>query len=83
MLGLRRQPLLCRFELNGPDEASAGARVSEDRMRRAQRPPRAGMLRAAKWWMPTAAMTLLSLLSYVDRNVLALLSQTILPGGRA
>ncbi len=36
------------------------------------------MLRAAKWWMPTAAMTLLSLLSYVDRNVLAILSQTIL-----
>jgi MFS transporter, ACS family, hexuronate transporter len=36
------------------------------------------MLRAAKWWMPTAAMTLLSFLSYVDRNVLALLSQTIL-----
>jgi ACS family hexuronate transporter-like MFS transporter len=28
--------------------------------------------------MPTAAMTLLSLLSYVDRNVLALLSHTIL-----
>jgi ACS family hexuronate transporter-like MFS transporter len=37
------------------------------------------MLRAAKWWMPTAAMTLLSLLSYVDRNVLASLAQTILP----
>src|SRR5580693_2154063 len=36
------------------------------------------MLRAAKWWIPTAAMTLLSLLSYVDRNVLAILSQTIL-----
>ena len=36
------------------------------------------MLRAAKWWMPTAAMTLLSLLSYVDRNVLAILSHTIL-----
>jgi ACS family hexuronate transporter-like MFS transporter len=36
------------------------------------------MLRGARWWMPTAAMTLLSFLSYVDRNVLALLSQTIL-----
>jgi ACS family hexuronate transporter-like MFS transporter len=36
------------------------------------------MLRAAKWWIPTAAMTLLSLLSYVDRNVLAILSHTIL-----
>jgi ACS family hexuronate transporter-like MFS transporter len=35
-------------------------------------------LRAAAWWMPTASMTLLSLLSYVDRNVLALLSNTIL-----
>jgi ACS family hexuronate transporter-like MFS transporter len=31
-----------------------------------------------RWWMPTAAMLLLSLLSYVDRNVLALLSPTIL-----
>ncbi len=36
------------------------------------------MLRSVRWWMPTAAMTLLSLLSYVDRNVLALLSHTIL-----
>ncbi len=36
------------------------------------------MLRAVKWWMPTAAMTLLSLLSYVDRNVLAILAHTIL-----
>jgi ACS family hexuronate transporter-like MFS transporter len=36
------------------------------------------MLRAAKWWMPVAAMTLLSLLSYVDRTVLAQLSPTIL-----
>jgi MFS transporter, ACS family, hexuronate transporter len=36
------------------------------------------MLRAAKWWMPTAAMMLLSLLSYVDRNALALLAPTIL-----
>jgi MFS transporter, ACS family, hexuronate transporter len=36
------------------------------------------MQRALKWWMPTAAMTLLSLLSYVDRNVLAILSHTIL-----
>jgi MFS transporter, ACS family, hexuronate transporter len=36
------------------------------------------MLRAVKWWMPTAAMTLLSLLSYVDRGVLAQLSPTIL-----
>jgi ACS family hexuronate transporter-like MFS transporter len=36
------------------------------------------MLRAAKWWMPTVAMTLLSLLSYVDRGVLAQLSPTIL-----
>jgi MFS transporter, ACS family, hexuronate transporter len=36
------------------------------------------MLRAAKWWMPVAAMTLLSLLSYVDRSVLAQLSPTIL-----
>ncbi len=32
------------------------------------------MLRAAKWWAPTASMLLLSLLSYVDRNVLALLT---------
>jgi ACS family hexuronate transporter-like MFS transporter len=31
-----------------------------------------------RWWVPTAAMTLLSFLSYVDRNVLALLSTTIL-----
>ena len=30
------------------------------------------------WWMPTAAMTLLSLLSYVDRNTLAQLSHTIM-----
>jgi MFS transporter, ACS family, hexuronate transporter len=30
------------------------------------------------WWTPTVAMMLLSLLSYVDRNVLALLSPTIL-----
>jgi MFS transporter, ACS family, hexuronate transporter len=36
------------------------------------------MLRAVKWWMPVAAMTLLSLLSYVDRTVLAQLSPTIL-----
>ncbi len=36
------------------------------------------MLRAMKWWAPTASMLLLSLLSYVDRNVLALLSPTIL-----
>jgi ACS family hexuronate transporter-like MFS transporter len=36
------------------------------------------MLRGVKWWMPTAAMLLLSFLSYVDRNVLALLSTTIL-----
>ncbi len=36
------------------------------------------MLRAAKWWMPVAAMTLLSLLSYVDRTILAQLSPTIL-----
>jgi ACS family hexuronate transporter-like MFS transporter len=34
--------------------------------------------RAAAWWMPTAAMTLLSLLSYVDRNALAQLSHTIM-----
>src|ERR1700682_1586095 len=36
------------------------------------------MLRAAKWWAPTASMLLLSLLSYVDRSVLALLSPAIL-----
>jgi MFS transporter, ACS family, hexuronate transporter len=36
------------------------------------------MLRAVKWWMPVAAMTLLSLLSYVDRTLLAQLSPTIL-----
>jgi ACS family hexuronate transporter-like MFS transporter len=36
------------------------------------------MLRAVKWWAPTAAMLLLSLLSYVDRNVLALLAPHIL-----
>jgi ACS family hexuronate transporter-like MFS transporter len=34
--------------------------------------------RRASRWVPTAAMMLLSLLSYVDRNVLALLSPTIL-----
>jgi ACS family hexuronate transporter-like MFS transporter len=36
------------------------------------------MLRGAKWWAPTASMLLLSLLSYVDRNVLALLAPSIL-----
>jgi ACS family hexuronate transporter-like MFS transporter len=36
------------------------------------------MLRAAKWWAPTASMLLLSLLSYVDRSVLALLAPAIL-----
>jgi ACS family hexuronate transporter-like MFS transporter len=36
------------------------------------------MLRTFKWWAPTASMLLLSLLSYVDRNVLALLSPNIL-----
>jgi ACS family hexuronate transporter-like MFS transporter len=36
------------------------------------------MLRAAKWWAPTASMLLLSLLSYVDRNVLAQLAPSIL-----
>jgi len=36
------------------------------------------MLRTLKWWAPTASMLLLSLLSYVDRNVLALLSPNIL-----
>ena len=35
-------------------------------------------MRRAKIWLPTATMMLLSLLSYVDRNVLALLSHTIL-----
>src|ERR1700678_1266517 len=30
------------------------------------------------WWTPTAAMMLMSLLSYVDRSALALLSPTIL-----
>jgi MFS transporter, ACS family, hexuronate transporter len=34
--------------------------------------------RRASRWIPTVAMMLLSLLSYVDRNVLALLSPTIL-----
>jgi ACS family hexuronate transporter-like MFS transporter len=34
--------------------------------------------RRANRWIPTAAMMLLSLLSYVDRNVLAILSPTIL-----
>jgi ACS family hexuronate transporter-like MFS transporter len=38
----------------------------------------AEVLRAAKWWTPTASMLLLSLLSYVDRNVLALLAPSIL-----
>jgi ACS family hexuronate transporter-like MFS transporter len=38
----------------------------------------ASVARQARWWLPTAAMMLLSFLSYVDRNVLALLSQTIL-----
>jgi ACS family hexuronate transporter-like MFS transporter len=37
------------------------------------------MLRTAKWWAPTASMLLLSLLSYVDRYALAVLSVTILP----
>jgi MFS transporter, ACS family, aldohexuronate transporter len=36
------------------------------------------MLRAAKWWAPTASMLLLSLLSYVDRGALALLAPSIL-----
>jgi ACS family hexuronate transporter-like MFS transporter len=36
------------------------------------------MLRTLKWWAPTASMLLLSLLSYVDRYVLALLSPDIL-----
>ncbi len=31
-----------------------------------------------KWWLPTGATMLLSLLSYVDRNTLALLAPTIL-----
>lgn len=35
--------------------------------------------RGASRWVPTAAMLLLSLLSYVDRNVLAQLSHIILP----
>jgi ACS family hexuronate transporter-like MFS transporter len=34
--------------------------------------------RLASRWIPTASLMLLSLLSYVDRNVLALLSPTIL-----
>jgi ACS family hexuronate transporter-like MFS transporter len=33
---------------------------------------------SVRYWSPVAAMMLLSLLSYVDRNVLAILSQTIL-----
>jgi ACS family hexuronate transporter-like MFS transporter len=36
------------------------------------------MLRAARWWAPTASMLLLSLLSYIDRNTLALLSLPIM-----
>jgi ACS family hexuronate transporter-like MFS transporter len=36
------------------------------------------MLRAVKWWLPVTAMTALSLLSYVDRTILAQLSPTIL-----
>lgn len=40
--------------------------------------PVAGFERSWRWWMPTVAMMFLSLLSYVDRNVLALLSPTIL-----
>jgi hypothetical protein len=32
----------------------------------------------ARYWSPIAAMMLLSFLSYVDRNALAILSQTIL-----
>jgi ACS family hexuronate transporter-like MFS transporter len=35
-------------------------------------------MRSAKTWLPAATLMLLSLLSYVDRNVLALLSHTIL-----
>ncbi len=33
---------------------------------------------AVRWWAPTAAMMLLSFISYVDRNTLALLSHTLL-----
>jgi ACS family hexuronate transporter-like MFS transporter len=36
------------------------------------------MLRAVKWWAPTASMLLLSLLSYIDRQTLAVLSPSIL-----
>ena len=35
-------------------------------------------MRSVRYWSPIAAMMLLSLISYVDRNVLAILSQTIL-----
>ncbi len=35
-------------------------------------------MRLVKWWLPTATVMLLSLLSYVDRNTLALLAPTIL-----
>jgi len=36
------------------------------------------LLRRARYWLPVGAMTLLSIVSYVDRNVLALLAPTIL-----
>ncbi len=35
-------------------------------------------LAGVRWWAPTATMMLLSFISYVDRNTLALLSHTIL-----
>ena len=35
-------------------------------------------MKGIRWWAPTATMLLLSLLSYVDRNVLALLAPAIL-----
>lgn len=35
-------------------------------------------LAGARWWAPTVTMMLLSFISYVDRNTLALLSHTIL-----
>jgi ACS family hexuronate transporter-like MFS transporter len=36
------------------------------------------MLKAIRWWAPTASMLLLSLLSYIDRQTLAVLSPSIL-----
>lgn len=47
-------------------------------MRAQSRRKSRALARAARYWLPVGAMTLLSIVSYVDRNVLALLAPTIL-----